>query len=154
MGIMEKFLRHGHDVEGNVILANTLVLKSKKPITGPVVRKAMELLMRRHPMLRMYTKKNQDEDYHLQKMASAHVDLRELDTTDWRTVMEDSLLEKFDGENGPLWRVTFLPNARYEPDTEGVIPGMTSYPRECICVFGFHHIVVDGPSYARMFAEF
>lgn len=31
MGIMEKFLRHGHDVEGKVILANTLVLRSKKP---------------------------------------------------------------------------------------------------------------------------
>jgi len=87
-------------------------------------------------------------------MANAHVDLRELDTTDWRTVMEDRLLETFDGDNGPLWRVTFLPNARYEPVTEEDMTGVTSYPHECICVFAFHHIVADGPSYARVFAEF
>jgi len=34
------------------------------------------------------------------------------------------------------------------------MPGITSYPHECICVLGFHHTVIDGPSYARMFAEF
>ncbi|XP_078373354.1 uncharacterized protein LOC144656935 isoform X1 [Oculina patagonica] len=154
LGIMEKWCRQGHDTDGFLILANTLVLRSKKPITGPVVRTALELLMKRHPMLRMCTKKDQDGDYRLQKMANVHVDLRELDTTDWKSVMEDSLVEKFDGENGPLWRVTFLPNARYEPDTEDDIPGITSYPHECIIVFGFHHILVDGQSYIRMFAEF
>ena len=154
LGVVEKGLRHGHDMVGYLILANTLVLRSKKLIIGPVVRKAMELLMKRHPMLRMCTKKNQDGDYRLQKMANVHVDLRELDTTDWKTVMEDSLLEKFDGENGPLWRVTFLPNARYEPDTEEDIADITSYPHEYICIFGFHHIVIDGHSYLRMSAEF
>ena len=154
LGVLENWLRHGHDTIGHLILTSTLVLRSKKPITGPVVRKAMELLMKRHPMLRMCTKKDQNGDYHLQKMANDHGDLRELDTTDWRTVMEDSLLEKFDGGNGPLWRVTFLPNARYEAVTEEDMPGITSYPHECICVFAFHHIIVDGPSYARMFAEF
>jgi len=76
----------------------------------------------------MCTKKAQNGDYYLQKTANAHVDLRELDTTDWKTVMEDSLLEKFDADNGPLWRVTFLPNARYEPVTEDDMPGITSYP--------------------------
>ena len=87
-------------------------------------------------------------------MDNVAVDLRELDTKDCNTVMEDSLLEKFDGEDGPLWRVTFLPNARYEPDTEEDNQGITSYPHECICVFGFHHIEIDGQSYLRMFAEF
>ena len=154
LGIMENWLKHGHDLDGYLILASSLVLRSKKPITGPVVKKAMELLMKRHPMLRMCTKKVQNGDCHLQKMANGRVDMRELDTADWRTVMEESLLEKFDGDNGPLWRVTFLPNARYEPVTEEDMPGITSYPHECICVFAFHHIVTDGPSYARMFAQF
>ena len=154
LGIVEKWMRLGHDTDGSRILANTLVLRSKKPITGPVVRKAMQLLMNRHPMLRMCTKKDQDGDYRLQKMGNVHVDLRELDTTDWKTVMEDDLLQKFDGEDGPLWRVTFLPNVRYEPDTEEDTQGITSYPHECICVFGFHHIVIDGQSFLRMFGEF
>lgn len=110
--------------------------------------------MKRHPMLRMCTKKAQNGAYHLQKMANGRVDMRELDTTDWKTVMEDSLLEKFDGDDGPLWRVTFLPNARYEPVIEEDMPGITSYPHELICVFAFHDIVTDGPSYARMFALF
>ena len=154
LGIMEKWSRHGNDTDGFGILANTLVLRSKKPITGPVVRKAMDLLMERHPMLRMCTKKCQKGEYRLQKMGNVHVDLRELDTADWETVMEDDLLEKFDGENGPLWRVTFLPNARYEPDIEEDSQEITPYPHECICVFGFHHIVIDGQSFLRMFGEF
>ena len=154
LGVMENWLRHGHDTDGYLILASTQVLRSKKPITGPVVRKAMELLMNRHPMLRMCTKKAENGDYQLQKMANARVDLRELDTNDWKTVMEDSSLEKFDGDSGPLWRVTFLPNARYEPVTEEDMPEITSYPHECICVFACHHIVADGSSYARMFSEF
>jgi len=79
MGLLEENLRVFHDVEGKLILANTLVLRSKKPITNPVVRKAMELLIKRHPMLRMCTKKDQNGDYHLQKMANDHVHLRELD---------------------------------------------------------------------------
>ena len=99
---MEELLRHVHDTTGSLILADTLVLRSQKEITGSVVRKAMELLMRRHPNLRMCYQKNQNGEYHLQKMTTLKVDLREQNTTDWKSVMEESLLEKFDGKNGPL----------------------------------------------------
>lgn len=58
----------------------------------------MELLMRRHPNLRMCYQKNQNGEYHLQKMTTLKVDLREQNTTDWKSVMEESLLEKFDGK--------------------------------------------------------
>ena len=51
-----------HAVEGKLIVANTLVLRSRKPVTGPVVSKTMELLMKKHPMLRMCTKKGQTGD--------------------------------------------------------------------------------------------
>ncbi|KAJ7390900.1 hypothetical protein OS493_020920 [Desmophyllum pertusum] len=40
-----------------------------------MVRNAKELLMKRHPMLRMCTKKNQDGDYFLQKISNVNVDL-------------------------------------------------------------------------------
>lgn len=98
LGIMEELLRHVHDTTGSLILADTLVLRSQKEITGSVVRKAMELLMRRHPSLRMCYQKNQNGEYHLQKMTTLKVDLREQNTTDWKSVMEESLLEKFDGK--------------------------------------------------------
>ena len=42
----------------------------------------MELLMRRHPNLRMCYQKNQNGEYHLQKMTTLKVDLREQNTTD------------------------------------------------------------------------
>lgn len=154
VGDMENRWRIYHDLNGSGILADALVLRSKKSIQATVVKKAMELLTKRHPMLRMCTRKNQDGDYRLQKMENVHVDLRQFDTGDWRNVMEESLLEKFDAENGPLWRVTFLPNARYEPPTGSDVSDMTSYPHECICIFGFHHMVMDGPSFSRLFAEF
>ena len=154
LGIMEELLRHVHDTTGSHILADTLVLRSQKEITGSVVRKAMELLMRRHPNLRMCYQKNQNGEYHLQKMTTLKVDLREQNTTDWKSVMEESLLEKFDGKNGPLWRVTFLPNARYQSNSDEEAPEITSHPHECICIVGFHHIIIDGQSFSRMFAEF
>ena len=154
IGPMEDIWRLAHDTDGSLITAITTVLRSKKPIQASVVKTAMELLMKRHPMLRMCIKKNQDGDYWLKKMENFHVDLRQLGTEDWRSVMEESLLEKFDGENGPLWRVSFLPNARYEPETGSDVSYKTSYPHECICIFGFHHIIIDGASCSRMCGEF
>lgn len=53
-------------------------------------------------------------------MVNVYVDLREFDIIDWRIVMEDSLLEKFDGDNGFFWRVIFLFNVRYEKLKIGV----------------------------------
>lgn len=149
----EEIWRIAHDRNEDII-ANVLVLRSKKPIKATDVKNAMRLLTKRHPMLRMHLRKNQDGVYCFQKMDKVDVDMRQLDIKDWQNVMEESLLEKFDSENGPLWRVTFLPNARYKPATRGDVKDMTSYPNECICIFGFHHIIIDGPSFARMFAEF
>ena len=65
LGIMEELLRHVHDTTGSLILADTLVLRSQKEITGSVVRKAMELLMRRHSNLRMCYQKNQNGEKRL-----------------------------------------------------------------------------------------
>jgi len=151
---MENNWRVLHDSCGSNILADVLVLRSKKPIQTSVLKKAMELLIKRHPLLGMCIKKNPDEDCWLRKMENVHVDLRQFDSEDWRNVMEESLLEKFDVENGPLWRVSFLPNARYESETDSDIIDMTSYPHEGICIFNFHHMIVDGPSCCRMFVEF
>lgn len=149
LGLLEDALRRFHDENGFLIFANTLVLRTKKS----VVKKALELLAERHPMLRICIRKNNDVDYCLQKRHNVLVDLRQLDTSNWRNVMEESLLEKFDVENGPLWRLTFLPNARYETET-GSDVNDTSFPHECICIFCFHHSIIDGTSYSRLFAEF
>ena len=146
----EHVLRIAHDVNGLLIVARAVVLSSKKPIKASVVKNAMILLTKRHPMLRMCIRKDQDGVFCFQEMDK--VDFRQLGTRDWRNVMEESLLEKFDAENGPLWRLIFLANARYKPGTE--IRDTTSYPNECICIFGFHHLIIDGPSLTRMFAEF
>lgn len=153
LGFLEDALRRFHDENGFLILANALVLRTKKPLQESVVKKALELLAERHPMLRMCIRKNNDCDYCFQKRHNVLVDLRQLDTSNWRNVMEENLLEKFDVENGPLWRLTFLPNARYETET-GSDVNDPSFPHECICIFCFHHSIIDGTSYSRLFAEF
>ena len=129
----EEIWRIAHDRNEDII-ANALVLRSKKPIKATDVKNAMRLLTKRHPMLRMHLRKNQDGAYCFQKMDKVDVDMRQLDTKDWQNVMEESLLERFDSENGLLWRVTFLPNARYKPASGGDVKDMTSYPNECICI--------------------
>ena len=49
----EQVLRIAHDVNGSLIVARAVVLSSKKPIKESVVKNAMILLRKRHPMLRM-----------------------------------------------------------------------------------------------------
>ena len=154
VGPTENIWRMLHDKNGSLLIAYTLVLRSKKPLQATVVKKAMELLTVRHPMLCMCVRKNPDGDYCLQKMDKVQVDLRQLDDQDWHHVMEENLLEKFDGENGPLWRVTLLPNARYKTASGRDDNDMALYPHECICIFSFHHIVIDGASRNKLFAEF
>ena len=153
LGFLEDAMRRFHDENGCLILANTLVLRTKKLLQESVVKKALELLSKRHPMLRMLIRKNNDGNYCFQKRHNVLVDLRQLDNSNWRDVMEESLLEKFDVENGPLWRFIFLPNARYEIET-GSDVNDTTFPHECICIFCFHHSIIDGTSYSRLFAEF
>ena len=63
LGLLEDALRRFHDENGFLIFANTLVLRTKKS----VVKKALELLAERHPMLRMCIRKNNDGDYCFQK---------------------------------------------------------------------------------------
>ena len=143
-----------HNISGGGILAETLVLRSKKQIKAAVVKKAMELLMKRHPLLCMCIRKNQGGDNCFQKMENVCVNLCQLDTKDWKNVMEESLLiqKKFDTEKGPLWRGTFLPNARYEPPAGS--DSSDDYEHEYICILNFHHAIIDGMSCCRIFGEF
>ena len=152
-GVVENVWTVLHDLNGALIIADTTVLRSKSQIQASVLKRAMELLMRRHPLLRMCIRRNKDGEYCLQKMENVHLDLRQLDSEDWRNVMEESLLEKFDSENGPLWRVTFLPNAKYEPQTVSVVSDVASHPHECICIFNFHHAIMDGMSRYNLIGE-
>lgn len=58
--------------------------------------------MKRHPLLCMCIRKNQSRDNCFQRMENACVNLCQLDTKDWKSVMEESLLKKFGTEKGPL----------------------------------------------------
>lgn len=55
---LEHVLRIAHDVNGLLIVARAVVLSSKKPIKASVVKNAMILLTKRHPMLRMCIRKD------------------------------------------------------------------------------------------------
>ena len=153
-GALENVWTLAHDMNGSLLIGDAVVFRSKSQIQASVLKRAMELLMKRHPLLRMCIRKNQDGEYCLQKMENVHLDLCQLDSEDWRNVMEESLLEKFDSENGPLWRVTFLPNAKYEPQTLSDISDVTSHPHEYICIFNFHHAIIDGMSRYNLIGEF
>lgn len=98
LGFLEDALRRLHDENGVLILANALVLRTKKPLQESVVKKALELLAERHPMLRMCIRKNNDVDYCFQKRHNVLVDLRQLTpqtgATLWRRVCWRNLMWK------------------------------------------------------------
>ena len=72
------------------------------------------------------------------------MDMKVLETNDWKQVIRTEWKMKYDLYNGPLWRVKLLPNVNLNR-TSG------SFKYECVVVFSCCHVITDGMSYQRLF---
>ena len=135
---------------GVIRLSNALILRSKAPLTEHHIRKALFGLAQRHPLLRarILTAENDEKSVYFKQLDDIKINLTVVDGNDWQSVLEDQMLLSYDVKKEPLWRVVFLPKTDYNDGEEG-----TEYAYQSACVFGFHHAITDGTSYARLFSE-
>ncbi len=148
----EKMIASEVDETGSILLSNIVFIRSKKPLTEAIIRKALELISKRHPLLQCRLVQKGEHMY-LERMSEVQISLSTSERAMWKNLMEEQLLIEYESSDGPLWRVTFLPNAKYDTTCTADDAEFEQYPYECACVFGFHKIITDGPSYSRMFSE-
>lgn len=149
LGYTEKIM-YIEQKKGNLLLCNALILQSKKKISEDYIRMALTMLAERHPLLSKCVREDVCEgEYFFKDMEEFQADIRVDTSENWMNVMENELLKKFENtEKGPLWRVVLLPDACYK----NCVKSDQSF--QCVCLFIFHHSIVDGTSYARLFGEF
>ena len=83
----------------------------------------------------------------LVKSKKLNIDMKVLETNDWKQVIRKEWKMKYDFYNGPLWRVKPLPNVKLNR-TSG------SFKYEYVIVFPCCQVITDGMSYQRLFGYF
>ena len=107
-----------------------------------MVKFALNRLPIRHPLLRMRIVKY-NRKLAFQEMQPFRLDFTALDSCDWKAVVEEELLTRFQTDTGPLWRVHMV---KYPDD-----PLEDGY--RCVLIITFQHCITDGASYLRLFEE-
>ena len=146
LGMVEKLILQRCD-RGNIIIGNMVCIGSKETLSEEKVREALRRLMNIHPLLRMRIISKRSVLW-FEQLRRRIVPLVLLETSDWKTVLEDDIMVKFDtGREIPLWRVFYLPNAKL---TEHV---NRTHPNQCVLVFTFNHIIIDGISAIHLYDD-
>ncbi|CAC5414147.1 unnamed protein product [Mytilus coruscus] len=102
----------------------------KKTVALCEIQTALEILVKRHPMLRMTIKEDNNGPYFIEKK---HVPINiGLFDTNWYAVSQNQYAEHF-GDELHLWRFNLIQNDRYNEDN------LLQF------VFSMHHSIVDFP---------
>ena len=144
--MLEKMAHYSHK-NGHLFLSNVIFVVSKEPISVPEMTTALTMAGKRHPLLRSRVLEDLDGSLYYEEMKHFHPNFSIDSTSDWKEVYERQLVNLYDSDAGPLWRVTYLPN---------VTPAYTTddYQYEYTLVFGFRHDILDGTSYVKIFNQF
>ena len=131
------------------MLSNALWIVSQVPITPDLLQEALSKLLRQVPIsgccLYGYQPPgNATVAPVLVKSKKLNMDMKVLETNDWKQVIRTEWKMKYGLYNGPLWRVKLLPNVNLNR-TSG------SFIYECVVVFSCCHVITDGMSYQRLF---
>ena len=118
------------------IISSVYFIYSNREICASHVRIALLHLMKTHPLLRMRVSSCNGKKYWTE-ITQPEPDLRVTSRADWKTLVSENSVERFDHERGPLWRVTFMPR---------VVPLLVdaSRPYSSAFVVSFTHMTVDG----------
>ena len=121
---------------GMMIISSVYFFNSTHEIATRDVRAVLQRLMLVHPLLRMRIVSQSGRKY-WKEMTHLEPDLRMTSRSDWRPMVSENSRELFDHENGPLWRVTWI------PEVEPVLPD-PQRPYSSACVINSTHVVFDG----------
>ena len=111
-------------------------VSSKEPLTKEKLENAMDVLVNRHPLLRMcicnINNKLTWKPMNSNK-STIYVNTRE----DVETIISNSLDLEFDLENGPLWSLTLVPDVKSEFQER-------RFRHHQALVFHSSHTIIDG----------
>ena len=131
-------------------VVRTVIFASEKPISAKNVQRVLHRLAERHPLLRMKVKqcisRGIASDWFV-PMENITIKLEELPDKVWLDVMDKELFEtEMNREEGPLWRVKFLPNIQHQQTD-------INLSHQCALIFVFNHAICDGNSMVRLINE-
>lgn len=137
---------------GNLMIINSVVVRSSKPISFKLVSCAARVMMSAHQTLRvrMVSIMNHDQTrcekfyYEMPHPALPSVKQSEFSTFDELMIYEQNF--PFDTENGPLWRLRVISSEKTHPDTDK--------PYTTTIVAFFHHSIMDGMARQEFWNEF
>ena len=152
----QKFLMTTHE-HGDFTIVTASILRTNVQLTISHVTKAAMHLMEKYPLLttRIYRPtKNSTEAYFVKVDPQHLIDtvVVEVQSKNWKLVMESELLKKFSSKTGPLWNLSFLPQIDNEKSTMSyrvsqiMSQAKSVHYHTSVLIFRFHHSIVDGKS--------
>ncbi len=138
------FLKSATDDMFFVSLA--LLVTSKVQLSANLFASALQILTRRHALLRACHLTVKGVDY-LAEMKSPVILLKVIHNGDWKEQIELGIRLPYDKRAGPLWRAVLIENpsnCQYSTVT---------YPFQYALVFSVHHAIYDSTSYLPLFQE-
>ena len=121
---------------GILLISSVFFISSRVKLREDNIKWALKRLMHIHPLLRMKI-----NDFHgvphWMEMDDVQPEFRVDLSADWHEVFSQNTFEKYAYDQGPLWRVTFMPN-----DAHAF--GDDAFAFHCAFVFAFRHVIIDG----------
>ena len=153
VGPLEKGLINGSGKGYIPKIVVLLRLKSRVHLNPDVVRKALILLAKRYPLLRMKINKESRNDEPATEYFTEVEDpgeiifkvIKDFNAGDLEPVFEKEFEEPFDISKGPLWRATLLREIHID---------RTKNNYKNAIVFTFLHVITDGRSILLMLEQF
>ena len=154
VGRLEKGLINGFDKRHIPKIVFLLRLKSNVHLDPDMVKKAMVLLAKRYPLLRMKISKESRNGEPLTEYFTEVEDpsavhfqvIKELNADDLESVFERELETPFDLNFGPLWRAVLLDEIH--------VDGAAKDAYKNSIFFTFLHVITDGRSILLMMEQF
>uniref|UniRef100_A0A0G4FVP6 Condensation domain-containing protein n=1 Tax=Chromera velia CCMP2878 TaxID=1169474 RepID=A0A0G4FVP6_9ALVE len=140
-----------HDF-GNLMIMNSVTMRSTKEPQLEDVRVAATALMKRHQTLRTRIvpisnlKGTHIEKYYFEMTGRLVPDVKQSSFTEYASVMDQEQMQKFDSENGPLWRIILCRSQKVEGEADGK-------PWRTNVVALFHHSIMDGMARQEFWTE-
>ena len=117
---------------------------SQEPISIDMVRKACNMLSKKHPMLRMrLSAQRSDEPVRFVPLDNRPVEVTLNLETDWLSAHTSELSSRFEHGDNLLWRVQYLPNVSQKFTN-------SRFKYQIVLIITMDHSIGDGLSLSRM----
>ncbi len=145
LGIEETFFLHTAK-ENMYMISKALLMTSKVKLAPELFRDALDILMRRHPLLRACHMQVKGVDY-LAEMKDPVVPFYVAETNDWKELLEGRTRTRYDRPCTLLWQAELIENFPQPDFTQAACPFQYAL------VFSFHHVIYDSTSHLRLYQE-